>query len=598
MRFLHKYIAALAVSMVIIGLNVSDTHAIRARIFNSGSAELSDACRNGMNYKYFVDDSDIDILDYAVGYQIIVTANEVGQPPNMEIHNQTYYFKQLVEPDDPMLIPDFRKGESAEYYMYDTGRINWNLPPGTEVTLKFTTYPLHPDDDRDYTDDLEDYGMETTLTVQDCDTPRERICNYNPVAMPPAGYAVNIIFSSIEGFANRTVLDVDLEFALDYPDNSDILIALNPPGGGHYDSETLINRTVSGSGFGDFDNSYKYDIEPNEPPSSRILSTVLDDDANAQFGTFASDPQYVTLPYQPTYGPLSVFNGRQANGPWSLQVDSTDINSSGTLEYWCLNILYKAETAASVQGFKQVETFDDLPEVKIDGRNDWIATDGSVVVTDPTDAENQVLSVTGNDRKAARLLPVAIPDSGAGTLFFRMRRQGAVDAFGGLSIDQTPDAQSPYEVQFGSDDKTADRFDVRDGNAFRTLSAFAADTWHCIWLVSNNQNNNFQVYAQGGSYTEITRLADGDRNTFDFRNKEAGALSSFLIRTGTHAGTIQFDDIYVGTDGKNTKDPTGNCAVTTTASTTPATDVTAASQDAGSQESNEPGIYIPLIRRQ
>ncbi|MEM9775066.1 MAG: VWA domain-containing protein, partial [Chloroflexota bacterium] len=197
--------------------------------------------------------------------------------------------------------------------------------------------------------------------------------------------------------------------------------------------------------------------------------------------------------------------------------------------------------------WQTVDTFSGLSNGTIDGKNGWDSTGGAKVALDPVNSGNKVLVLDEFETRGYKSLPSQITNSSTGTLFFRLRRDGNVDGFGGMADVTVPDAWNDYETQFGSQSQTTPLFTVRDSSNFRTSSGeYSEDTWYCIWMVADNINNDYNVYVKGGQYTSKTRVTAGGFNTFDFRNGGSDSLKTFFARTGNNfTGRMLIDDIYI-----------------------------------------------------
>ena len=198
-------------------------------------------------------------------------------------------------------------------------------------------------------------------------------------------------------------------------------------------------------------------------------------------------------------------------------------------------------------GWQPVDDFNGLRAGNIDGRNGWTATGGIAVGSDPENGQNQILQVNGAEVRGYKPLPNEIQFDTAGTLFFRMRRSGTIDAFGGLSNDAAPVAWSDYETQFGGQSATPGDFRIRSEDRFNGVdNGFRDDTWYCVWMVPDLRSAYYFMYVQGGQYSDITGLQDSDTQFHFFRNDDFSPLTTFFTRSGYDVGgTLMFDDIYI-----------------------------------------------------
>ncbi len=192
------------------------------------------------------------------------------------------------------------------------------------------------------------------------------------------------------------------------------------------------------------------------------------------------------------------------------------------------------ETGGTPGGFILLDQFDSLNPGNINGQGGWTSpVAGANVVLDPDNAENQVLSQSGDSVRSWKSMP--IDNNTTATIFFRMRCDGIVNAsIGGTDIASPGTAFSDFEVQLNN--QNDDVLNVRDGSAFDPVDTFADGVWYNVWLVANLSSDTFEVYLQGGSLTDQTKLDNGAQTVFNFRNgSSANAMANFFTRTGrTH----------------------------------------------------------------
>lgn len=214
--------------------------------------------------------------------------------------------------------------------------------------------------------------------------------------------------------------------------------------------------------------------------------------------------------------------------------------------------------------FQLVERFDALGQGAIHGKGGWSAIGNASVADDPNQNGNAVLQLAGGNAAAHKALPAPLAQGELGTLHFRLRRDGAVDGFGGLSDEAAPTDFAAFETQFGAQETAPDQFRARDGANFASLnSAFANRTWYCIWLVMNNSADTYEVYVRGGDLRQVTQLEGGGKGQFAFRNGGANPLTTFLALTGSSGSQhLYIDDIYIDTAQMNLGAPGRDCEVT------------------------------------
>ena len=225
-------------------------------------------------------------------------------------------------------------------------------------------------------------------------------------------------------------------------------------------------------------------------------------------------------------------------------------------------------------GFALQEDFDSLAQGGLDGQNEWMAFEGAQVVADPADASNQVVaaSTAGGLAAGNLVLPItAMPDGGVSTMFLRFRSDEPLDS---LDWSMGP---TDNEVDLGSswgdmrailnNNNSAGtppgaQLSARDGGGYDRLVDMEPETWYKTWLILDNATDTYEIYLQGGAYSQITKIsgADDGQESFEYRN---GATDQDLIRlmvrlNGDRLGTVYLDDIYVDPSGMNLADPSAN----------------------------------------
>ncbi|MGJ8696776.1 MAG: lamin tail domain-containing protein [Verrucomicrobiaceae bacterium] len=205
-------------------------------------------------------------------------------------------------------------------------------------------------------------------------------------------------------------------------------------------------------------------------------------------------------------------------------------------------------------GFELVENFDGLNAGALDGQGGWSASAATVTVAnDPANVENQVMSQAGDNVRAFK--GISIPQGETATVFYRIRREGIIDASIGTSDVVTPGtAYSDFETQLNN--QKNDIWNVRDAGGFTAVDTFADNTWYEVWMVIDNASDTYEVHMKGGALTERTQLDAGAQTVFGFRNGSAtNAIENFFARTGNGTtGAMLIDDIYLAT-GENLANP-------------------------------------------
>lgn len=282
-----------------------------------------------------------------------------------------------------------------------------------------------------------------------------------------------------------------------------------------------------------------------------------------------------TTPVKAEANGQSVFafrNGQAANNLQTfLYQNSPDVQTSKS---YIDNIYVDPDDenlANPVPQFVAVDTFDGLSIGDLNNRNGWSTSSADVDITnDPIDSTNLVLKIASNDARASKPLAVGIDDGTTGTLFFRMRRNGNVNSNAGLSDVANPANFWDFENQVNVQNSST--LNVRDGGAFDPVDSFLEDAWHCIWFVTNNATDTYEVYMKGGIHSTITRLDSGSQTAFTYRNGTSTGLSTFFVRHIGSTSSFYLDDIYVDTSGMNLATPTSNICELVDTSSTPLTD--------------------------
>ena len=206
-------------------------------------------------------------------------------------------------------------------------------------------------------------------------------------------------------------------------------------------------------------------------------------------------------------------------------------------------------------GWVAVSDLEGLNGGTVNEQGGWTSTapDTTLVEPDPSNAANQVLSVTRGGQNAYLPLGTPIPAGSTGTVFFRARASAAPDLVLGTSDVAAPDAWDHFE---GYMRLAGTSIDIRDGGGFApVIEDFQSDTWYNFWLVVDNEQLMSTLHfsldsdpptpAGSGAF----RMTDG--------NTEHGDLINFLVRTGNAHTSGFVDDIYVDGSGENLTIPDG-----------------------------------------
>jgi hypothetical protein len=217
-----------------------------------------------------------------------------------------------------------------------------------------------------------------------------------------------------------------------------------------------------------------------------------------------------------------------------------------------------------------IENFESIPTGPLNGQRGWAATLAQVK-NDPAQTGNKVASFEGAGAAGANL-PLQIPEGTNATVFFRLYAEADTslnDIFAGLSDVAVAGlgAFGDFEVQIGyAGAQILDTLRVRDGSTGVNEAAgeFLPRTWYKIWAVIDNAADTYQLFIQGGSFTnQVQVVATNTGNTnFVFRNSGGGPagndLIRFLVKSGsaTLPGPALLDDIYLA-QGRELTDPVG-----------------------------------------
>ena len=151
--------------------------------------------------------------------------------------------------------------------------------------------------------------------------------------------------------------------------------------------------------------------------------------------------------------------------------------------------------------FAKIDDFEGRTVGEIDGQGDWTAGSGFEVQLESgttnhvfNDSNSTVALVAYNDNPILELA-----DGEMGTLFFRFQRGFTNHVIWGLSDVDQPSEWGDFEVGIGirySDGRVEGPLDVRDAGDYVEVADVPEDEWISIWMVVDNANDEFQVYAQ------------------------------------------------------------------------------------------------------
>ncbi|MDO3695696.1 PQQ-dependent sugar dehydrogenase [Wenyingzhuangia sp. chi5] len=215
-------------------------------------------------------------------------------------------------------------------------------------------------------------------------------------------------------------------------------------------------------------------------------------------------------------------------------------------------------TLEQALNFSPIETFEDLNLGAIDGQNEWRSNSDIVTVAeDPFNNINQVMKIDAGSMNAYHSIP-EIKNCDIGTLYFRILRSGLVNQNIGMSDVNTPSEFADYENQINLDNDS-DNLYSRSGSHFLSLEKITNNTWYCVWIVTNNIEDTYQIYLQGNQDTTPKLLSSGSLTDFYYRNNTASnPLISFFIKQNSSIGTFFIDDIYIDPNEINLNHPSNN----------------------------------------
>ena len=194
------------------------------------------------------------------------------------------------------MIPGFPIGSEVSYYfaLQDSmNRMMATLPSGGRGISPPGTQAPHS---------LFAYAVEHTLLLNECS--------------PNTPLAINDMqntYDQIEVNVNGNVIDLNVKVDISHTRTGELKLILRGP-----DATSVMLSDRNG---GDGDN---------------YTNTVFDDQADQSINT--GIPPFNGR-FRPEF-PLSTFNGKPAAGSWQLRINDGGLGNSGTLNSWCLQLLY------------------------------------------------------------------------------------------------------------------------------------------------------------------------------------------------------------------------------------------------------------------
>ncbi|HVH24023.1 MAG TPA: PQQ-dependent sugar dehydrogenase [Pseudonocardia sp.] len=282
------------------------------------------------------------------------------------------------------------------------------------------------------------------------------------------------------------------------------------------------------------------------------------DNAADTFRVYAAAPG--AAPTRLSSGSTDSFAFRtRSNGPLVTFLHLNDPTEVPSADSYLDSIFVAPSAERTVDpspAFTQTQSFGSSATGNINGKDGW-RTSGTVqVVADPGDSANRVLQLSGAKAGARRAVP-GIGTAETGTVFFRIRRPGNVDASLGLTDVDSPSAFTDFRVQAGGQNSAT--LGVRNGGSFPGIGTWNAGVWQCVWLVADHRARTVAVYSRGGPYPLTTRLPVDQRAFYAFRSSTNGALDTFYALTAAaNSGTLLIDDIAVDPTHANLRVPGGS----------------------------------------
>lgn len=216
-------------------------------------------------------------------------------------------------------------------------------------------------------------------------------------------------------------------------------------------------------------------------------------------------------------------------------------------------------------GYVLVEDFNDLDLAPISGQDDWSAGSGNLVVADPVDTTNQVLSVASQSTTARK--PTLLSQGTVRMFFLRFRFADQLTASFGLSASSVPTEFGDFGPELSLTNTSSE---LRIANGLTTgiyddLTPLTADTWYNVWLLVDHVNQTSQVWLNTGSggvaMAADQLLNDDNEESFGFRAASSNDLVNFYLKTGSGGsgsfGPLWIDDLYLeDSNALNLSNPT------------------------------------------
>ena len=234
-----------------------------------------------------------------------------------------------------------------------------------------------------------------------------------------------------------------------------------------------------------------------------------------------------------------------AQGQTVASLDFTDTSSTGGIDP--LLIAGTPVLPGKIDDFQAYSVGTDLGS-----QPSWTTTASQFIAADPTNSENLVLDVSGDNCNIYHA--ISAPEGDVATLLMRFL----------VPTNDAPDPDNAPDISISLSDVAApasgadgssvfrivgSSLQAYDNGTWKTLDTFEQDTWYTLTLEADTTTDSFQAFLEGGTFADKTLLNSGSDTEFAFRHGAGdNDLQNFFIRTnGGHATTdhVFVDDIHV-----------------------------------------------------
>ncbi|GAB1855645.1 hypothetical protein MHTCC0001_04790 [Flavobacteriaceae bacterium MHTCC 0001] len=222
-------------------------------------------------------------------------------------------------------------------------------------------------------------------------------------------------------------------------------------------------------------------------------------------------------------------------------------------------------------GFCVLDDFDGRLNGSIRGQGNWQtnppgATDGAIVNADPGDGflgkalMNDPNGVQFRGNAYLPLEDLEIPENEEGTLFFQISGDDLLNTHShiGLTDLVSPrltdkgsgdlDLEDDYKVQLSIDNG---QFSVENGTTTNNITNIILENGvvYNVWLTIDNQNDDFEVFVQGGIHLlPIKAITADGTSSFSFKSTTTKALQTlYLLNSADNVatGVMFYDNFYI-----------------------------------------------------